>query len=115
MTDCIFCKIANKELPAEMVLETDDFIAFNDISPAAPTHILLVPRKHIPTLNDLSEGDETLLARMTEAAVQLARDQGVDDSGYRVVVNCNREGGQEVYHLHMHLLGGRPLGGMTSR
>ncbi|MHC4941882.1 MAG: histidine triad nucleotide-binding protein [Planctomycetota bacterium] len=115
MTDCIFCKIVRKELPAETVMETDDFIAFNDISPAAPTHILVVPKKHIPTLNDLGEGDEALLASMAGAAIRLAGDQGVAESGYRLVINCNKEGGQEVYHLHLHLLGGKPLGGMTSR
>jgi histidine triad (HIT) family protein len=90
-------------------------IAFLDIRPAAPVHILIVPHKPIPTANDVADEDESLIGHMFVVARDLARKQGIADSGYRLIINCNADGGQEVYHLHLHLLGGRPLGPMVSR
>lgn len=115
MTDCIFCKIIKKELPCESVMETDDFLAFHDIQPVAPVHVLFVPKRHVATLNDLEEKDAEVLGKMIKAAADTAADQGMADSGYRLVINCNRDGGQEVFHLHLHLMGGRRLGGMASK
>ncbi len=111
MDDCIFCKIAKGEIPAEKLLETDELVAFKDIHPAAPFHALIVPREHVATLNDTA-GKELLLGRMLSAAREVARKAGVDEAGYRTVINCNRGAGQEVFHLHMHVLGGRALGHM---
>ena len=111
MDDCIFCKIAKGEIPAEKLFENDEFVAFRDIRPAAPTHILLIPRAHIPTLNDAASHAE-LLGRMLAAAREIAGKAGIADSGYRTVINCNRNAGQEVFHLHLHILGGRQLGAM---
>jgi len=115
MGDCIFCRIAAGDLTADKVYETEELVAFRDIQPLAPVHFLFIPKKHIPTLNDLAEEDDKLLSKMMQAAIQVAGEQGIADSGYRLVINCNREGGQEVFHLHLHLLGGRPLGGIASR
>lgn len=111
--DCVFCRIVNKELPCELLVETEEFLAFKDIQPAAPVHILLVPKRHVGTLNDLEADDEGLMGRMILAAIELARSENIDGSGYRLVMNCNRDGGQEVFHIHLHLMGGRPLGGMA--
>lgn len=111
--DCVFCRIVNKELPCEPLLETEEFLAFKDIQPAAPVHLLLVPKRHVGTLNDLEADDEGLLGRMILAATELAQSENIDGSGYRLVMNCNRDGGQEVFHIHLHLMGGRPLGGMA--
>lgn len=108
--DCIFCKIANGTIPAEKLLDDDHLVAFKDINPAAPVHILIVPKKHIATLNDAQ--DAMLLGRMLIAARDLAKKHGVSEEGYRTIVNCNRGAGQEVFHLHMHLMGGRRLGSM---
>ncbi|MCW4149447.1 histidine triad nucleotide-binding protein [Halomonas sp. 18H] len=105
--DCLFCKIINREIPADIVHEDDEILAFNDIDPKAPTHMLVIPKKHIATLNDIEEGDLSLVGRLQYAAARLARDQGFADDGYRVVMNCNEDGGQTVYHIHMHLMGGR--------
>ena len=110
MTDCIFCKIAAGEIPATPLFDDGDVLAFPDISPEAPIHLLIIPRKHISTLNDLTEVDAALIGRMHLAAKQLAAELGVADSGYRTVTNCNRAAGQLVFHLHMHLLAGRELG-----
>jgi histidine triad (HIT) family protein len=107
--DCLFCKIAAGELPSEIVYQDDDVVAFRDINPIAPIHLLVIPRKHIPSILDLSEADIPLLGRITRVANQLAREQGIADSGYRLIINCGKEAGQTVPHLHMHLLGGRPL------
>jgi histidine triad (HIT) family protein len=112
--ECIFCRIVKKEIPCEPLLETEDLLAFEDIQPSAPVHILIIPKRHIATLNDLEAEDKALAGKMILAARDLARDQGVAESGYRLVTNCNREGGQEVFHLHMHLLGGRSLGRIVS-
>ena len=107
--ECIFCKIINKEMDAEMVYEDNEIIAFKDIYPAAPVHLLIVPRRHIPTLVDLEDGDEHLIGRLHFVANDLARAFKLDKRGFRVVINCGKDGGQAIYHLHLHLLGGRPL------
>jgi histidine triad (HIT) family protein len=107
---CVFCKIANREVPAKIVHEDDESIAFADINPKAPVHILIVPRRHLPTLLDAGAGDDRLLGHLLLVANSVARQQGIADRGFRLVLNCNREGGQEVFHLHLHLLGGRRLG-----
>ena len=110
MTDCIFCKIAAGDIPATTLYDDGDVLAFPDINPEAPIHLLIIPRKHIPTLNDLTEADAALIGRMHLAAKQLAAELGVADSGYRTVINCNHNAGQLVFHIHMHLLAGRELG-----
>lgn len=107
--DCLFCKIANKELPAEIIYEDENLVAFQDIHPQAPVHILLIPRKHIDRINNLSEDDAYLMGLLTLAARKLAVDKGIDKSGYRILMNCNAHAGQTVFHIHMHLLGGKPL------
>ena len=107
--DCIFCKIARKEVPADILFEDDDLVAFNDIQPQAPTHVLIVPKKHIPTVNDLTEEHAALVGALALRAQALAAERGVDGAGYRLVMNCNAEGGQTVFHIHLHLLGGRQL------
>jgi len=109
MKDCLFCKMVSGEIKPQMVLETPDLIAFKDIKPQAPVHVLVVPRKHISTLNDTIEPDAILVGKMLLAAQEIARKLGVDKSGYRLVMNCNDDGGQTVYHVHMHLLGGRHM------
>jgi histidine triad (HIT) family protein len=111
----LFEKIIAGELPATVLFRDSRVIAFQDIRPAAPTHVLIVPNKPIPTVNDIADSDESLVGHMFIVARDLARQLGIADSGYRLIVNCNTDGGQEVYHLHMHLLGGRPLGPMVSR
>lgn len=111
----IFSKIINKEIQADIVYEDDLVVAFTDINPQAPTHILLVPRKEIPTVNDATEADEQMLGRLFVAAAKIAKERGIADSGYRLIVNCNEDGGQEVFHIHMHLLGGRKLGSMLKK
>lgn len=105
--DCIFCKIANNEIPATIVYQDDDVVAFKDLNPQAPTHTLVVPRKHIPTLNDVTAGDAELVGKMVLAASKIAADSGHADAGYRLVLNCNQDGGQTVFHIHCHVLGGR--------
>lgn len=111
----IFAKIIAGELPADVVYRDDLVTAFRDINPLAPTHILIVPNKIIPTVNDLTEDDERVAGRMLLVARKLAEQEGIAESGYRLLVNCNAHGGQEVFHLHMHLIGGRPLGPMLKR
>ncbi|WP_415887214.1 histidine triad nucleotide-binding protein [Neptuniibacter sp. QD37_6] len=108
--DCLFCKIINKEIPAEIIYEDEHVIAFNDISPQAPTHALIIPRKHIATLNDISAEDTEIVGHMVKTAGTIAKQLGIDESGYRTVFNCNSDGGQTVYHIHLHLLGGKPMG-----
>lgn len=110
MEDCIFCQIAAGEIPAEIVYEDDKVIAFKDIKPAAPVHILLIPRRHIATFNDLEAQDRELMGHMAMVLKELAAVQGLSDNGYRILLNCGSEGGQVVYHIHYHLLGGRSLG-----
>lgn len=111
----IFKKIIDKEIPADIVYETGEILAFRDINPQAPTHILIVPKKEIPTVDDIEETDAALIGQLVIAAKQIAREQGIAESGYRLIVNCRDDGGQEVYHLHLHLLGGRRLGPMLAR
>ena len=111
----IFAKIIAGEIPSDMVFQDDQVTAFRDINPQAPTHILIVPNREIATANDVSEADEQLLGHMFVVARRLAADEGIDADGYRLIINCNEHGGQEVYHLHLHLLGGRPLGPMLVR
>jgi len=109
MEDCLFCKIANHVLPAKLVIENDEVIAFEDINPQAPTHILVVPRRHIGTLNDVTAEDRTLLGGVVLAAIEIANDRRISSSGYRLVWNTNRGAGQSVFHIHLHLLGGRTM------
>ncbi|TVU72822.1 MULTISPECIES: histidine triad nucleotide-binding protein [Cobetia] len=105
--DCLFCKIINREIPADIVYEDDEVLAFNDISPQAPTHVLIIPKQHIATLNDIEESQLATIGRLQFVAANLARERGFAEDGYRVVMNCNEDGGQTVYHIHMHLMGGR--------
>ena len=109
--DCLFCKIIKKEIVSQLVYEDADLMAIKDINPQAPVHLLIIPKKHIATLNDLTEKDASLQGKLLSTATKLAREMGIHEKGYRTVINCNREGGQSVYHLHLHLLGGRQLGG----
>jgi histidine triad (HIT) family protein len=111
----LFEKIISGELPATVLYRDPRVIAFLDIRPAAPVHILIAPNKPIPTANDIADEDESLIGHMFIVARDLARQQGIAESGYRLIINCNKDGGQEVYHLHMHLLGGRALGPMATR
>lgn len=108
-TDTLFAKIVRREIPANIVYQDDDVTAFRDVNPAAPVHILIVPNQIIPTLNDATPEDERLLGKLLLTAQRLAREMGVADGGYRLVMNINADGGQSVYHIHMHLLGGRKL------
>jgi histidine triad (HIT) family protein len=107
VSDCLFCKIAAGEIPADIVKRTEKFVAFRDISPQAPTHVLVIPTYHVATLNDAKDPD--LLGRMLAFARDLARELGIADRGYRVVANTNPDGGQTVFHLHLHVLGGRVM------
>lgn len=110
MMDCIFCKIVEGSIPSKKVFENERVLAFQDIQPAAPIHILIIPKKHIPTMNDVSEEDAELIGELFTAARQIAKEQGIADAGYRLINNVNSDGGQVVYHLHIHLLGGQKLG-----
>lgn len=109
MNDCIFCKIAAGEIPATRVHEDDVCVAFNDLSPQAPTHILIIPRSHVDSLDKAAPGDKETLGHLLLTAADIARDRGFAENGYRVVVNTNSDGGQTVFHLHVHLLAGRPF------
>ena len=113
--ETIFGKIIRKEIPADIVYQDGLVTAFKDIDPQAPTHILIIPNKAIATVDDVTEADEPALGRMFTVAAKLAREAGIAESGYRLLVNCRDDGGQEVYHLHMHLVGGRRLGRMLQR
>lgn len=110
----IFTKIINREIPATIVYETDNVLAFKDINPAAPIHILVVPKKEIPTVNDITPKDREIIGDMYLAIGKIAKDLGIAEEGYRVITNCNEYGGQEVFHLHFHLLGGKKLGPLVS-
>ena len=110
MTDCLFCKIANHELDAKIVYEDDRVVAFRDINPKAPTHVLLIPRTHVATLDELEERHEADVGHLFVAAAKVARAEGLSERGYRTVINCGAEAGQSVFHIHLHLLGGKPLG-----
>jgi len=104
--DCLFCKISHGKTSTEILFENDTLVVFRDINPAAPIHLLIVPKNHIRSVNDLSEADQTILAEMVMVAKEMAAQQGVDKSGYRLFINVERGGGQVVFHLHMHLIGG---------
>lgn len=106
-TDCLFCRFVSGELDANVVYETDKVFAFRDINPQAPTHVLVVPRKHIATINDLTDADREDIGNLFLAASKVAKDEGFSEDGYRVVMNCNAGAGQTVFHVHLHLLGGR--------
>ncbi|PXY96111.1 HIT domain-containing protein [Frischella perrara] len=108
--ETIFSKIIRREIPSDIIYQDDSVTAFRDISPQAPVHILIIPNKIIPTVNDIGEEDEKVLGHLFTVAAKLAKQEGIDESGYRLIMNCNKDGGQEVYHLHMHLLGGKQLG-----
>jgi histidine triad (HIT) family protein len=110
--DCIFCKIVAGQIPSDVLYTDDRVVAFRDISPMAPVHLLIIPQHHIASLTDLTEVQMSLVGHMAYVANQLAKQQGISEKGYRVVINCGRQGGQVVRHLHMHLLGGRELSGM---
>jgi len=112
--DTLFSKIIRKEIPSDMVYQDELVTAFRDITPKAPTHILIVPNKVIPTVDDVTTEDELTLGRLFVVAAKLAREEGISEDGYRLVVNCREFGGQEVYHLHMHLIGGARLGHIPS-
>jgi histidine triad (HIT) family protein len=107
--DCIFCQIASGKIPTDIVYQDQAIIAFRDIKPQAPVHILIIPKRHIPSLNQLKEADLPVISRMVAVANKLAKDEGLAEKGYRLAINCGQEGGQLVPHLHMHLLGGRKL------
>jgi histidine triad (HIT) family protein len=107
--DCIFCQIVSGKIPSDIIYQDEEVIAFRDIKPQAPVHILIIPKKHIPSLTGLRQDELPVISRMVEVANQLAKREGVAQSGYRLVINCGKEGGQLVSHLHMHLLGGRKL------
>ena len=107
MTGCLFCRIVAGEVPASIVYQDDRVVAFRDINPQAPGHVLVIPRKHVATLNDLSPEDDALVGEMVRRAAAIARDLGYGERGYRTVFNCNAEAGQTVFHIHLHVLGGR--------
>ena len=110
MEDCLFCKIVKGEIPSSKVYEDEEILAFKDINPAAPIHILIIPKKHIISLAHMEKEDEALIGRIYGVINEIARDQGFKENGYRVIVNCGKDGGQEVMHLHFHLLAGKQLG-----
>jgi histidine triad (HIT) family protein len=107
--DCLFCKILNGDIPADIIYESDSAIAFRDVNPQAPTHVLVIPRKHVATINDLNEEDQEIVGSLYLAAKDIARAEGLSDKGYRAVMNCNEGAGQSVFHIHLHVLGGRAL------
>jgi histidine triad (HIT) family protein len=110
MTDCLFCKFVSGEIKPQTVYEDDDVLAFRDINPQAPCHVLIVPKRHISTLNDLTPDDAELVGKLYLAARKVAQQEGIDTAGYRTVINCNEQAGQTVFHIHLHLMGGRPMG-----
>jgi len=113
-SSCIFCKIVAREIPAEILRESDRVLAFRDINPKAPTHILLIPKDHLVSVAEVEDGHAGVLADLMQAAAHLARTEGIDQSGWRLITNVGPDSGQEVFHLHFHLLGGKPLGPMVS-
>ncbi|MDH2431901.1 zinc-binding protein [Pokkaliibacter plantistimulans] len=106
----IFSKIIAREIPADIVYEDDHVLAFRDINPQAPLHLLIIPKQEIPTINDIEEQHEVLIGKLFTAAARIAKAEGIAEDGYRVVMNCNQHGGQTVYHVHLHMLGGKPMG-----
>ncbi len=109
MSDCIFCKIAAKSIPAKLIHEDDQVVAFDDLNPQAPTHVLVIPRKHVASIAELNEADAGLLSHLMLTGNKIAKLKGIADGGYRLVVNTGKHGGQTVFHLHLHVLGGRPM------
>ena len=109
MADCLFCKIVEGTIPANIVHQDEHLIAFKDINPQAPLHVLIIPRRHVATLNDLAATDDQLVGEMVRRAAAIAADRGYADRGYRTVFNCNAEAGQSVFHIHLHVLGGRAM------
>jgi len=107
--DCVFCQIIAREIPSDILYQDEEIIAFRDINPQAPTHLIIIPKRHIPSLSHLSEAESSLIGNMVNVANQLAKREGVAESGYRLAINCGEQGGQLVSHLHMHLLAGRQL------
>ena len=108
--DCLFCKIVAGDIPADIVYESETAIAFRDINPQAPTHVLIIPRQHIATINEFEDSDQAIVGSLYSAAREIAAAEGIADEGYRAVMNCNEGAGQTVFHIHLHLLGGRPFG-----
>lgn len=106
--DCIFCKIANKEM-GTLIYEDEKCVAFNDLNPQAPVHILIVPKKHLSTLNELDENNKDIIGHLAYTASRIAKEKGLEESGYRIIMNCNGDAGQTVFHIHMHLLGGKKM------
>jgi histidine triad (HIT) family protein len=111
MNDCIFCKIIDKKIPSQVVFEDKEILAINDINPQAPTHVLILPKEHIGILNDVTEKNIEVIKQMFLAAIKVAKQTGISSDGYRTTINCNRHGGQEIFHLHLHLMGGKQLSG----
>jgi histidine triad (HIT) family protein len=109
MSDCLFCKIRDGLIPAKVVYKDDQCLAFEDINPQAPMHVLVIPNKHVPTINDITVDDREIVGQLFRAASKIAQEHGYAQSGYRTVMNCQRDAGQTVFHLHLHVLGGRPL------
>ena len=109
MSECLFCKIGSGQIPSKVVMQDDELLAFDDINPQAPVHVLVIPKRHIGALNDAGAGEQALLGRLIEAAAVVAKKKGIAESGYRVVANTGRDGGQSVFHLHLHVLGGRHM------
>ncbi len=115
MQNCIFCKIIAREIPSDIVYETENVIAFTDIHPDAPVHVLILPKKHYPTTFELSGQAPEIFGEMLQAASSIAREKKIDRSGFRLILNTNADGGQEVFHVHMHLLGGEPIGSLRCK
>lgn len=109
MADCLFCKMVSGEIQPDIVFEDEAVLAFRDVNPQAPVHILVIPKTHVATTNELNAGNADLMGKLTLAAKQIAADEGIAERGYRMVMNCNPEAGQSVYHIHLHLMGGRPM------
>jgi histidine triad (HIT) family protein len=109
MTDCLFCKIVSGDIPATVIYDDDRIVAFNDVNPKAPTHVLIIPRAHVSTLNDLTPDHDGLVGEMVRRAALIAKDLGHAEGGYRTVFNCNADAGQSVFHIHLHLLAGRTM------
>ena len=109
MRDCLFCKIRDGEIPCNIAYEDEEILAFHDVNPQAPVHFLIIPKRHISTVNDVAAEDEAVMGKLFSAAKTIAEQQGVSDEGYRLVVNCNEQAGQTVFHIHMHLLAGRNM------
>ena len=107
--DCLFCKIIAGDIPAEIIYESETAVAFRDINPQAPTHVLVIPRKHISTINDIGEEDQSIVGSLYTAAKEIAAEEGISEDGYRAVMNCMEGAGQSVFHIHLHVLGGRSL------